>query len=142
MWSSAEVAGAARELVDYLGPSSIDKWIKQKVLLSPSATSCAIPQGIFKATGTGAQQGGVASLDMVAYGPETHLAWPERPADPKQPWKPEWSVRVRTKSTTTAMLGMDMTGMGNGAPDGEDQTPQEEEGVGKKLLKGLFGRGG
>ena len=79
---------------------------------------------------------------MVAYGPETNLAWPPRPADPKQPWKPEWNVRVRTKSTTTAMLGMDMSGMGNDtkSDDGRQQ-PEEDEGVGKKLLKGLFKRG-
>lgn len=141
-WSSAEIPGAGRELVDYLTGPSIDRWIKQKVLLAPATTGCAIPAGIFKPMGNAADAGGVASLDMVAYGPETNLVWPERPANPKTPWKPEWTVRVRTKSTTTAMLGMDMGGMGNAAQPGDNAQPaKKEENVGKKLLKGLFGGG-
>ena len=143
MWSSAEVAGASHELLNYLTGSNIDKWIKQKVLLAPSTQRCAIPQGIFKPSGKGAKDEAVAVLNMIAYGPETNLAWPERPADPKQPWKPEWNVRVRTKSTTTAMLGVDMGGM----EDMDDDSPgdeqgkdpeQEQEGGAKKLLRGLL----
>lgn len=144
VWSSAETAGAGDELLNYLSGPYVDKWLKQKVLLAPATTHCAIPAGIFKPTGKGpgGAEGGLASLSIIAYGPETNLAWPERPADPKLPWKPEWNVRVRTKSTTSAMLGMDLSGMGEGMREGEGQAPQEEEGVGKKLLKGLFGRGG
>ena len=41
-----------------------------------------------------------------------------------------------------AMLGMDMSGMVEGMPAGDEgQPPKEEEGVGKKLLKGLLRRG-
>lgn len=141
VWSSADVAGAGAELLNYLPGSSVDKWIKQKVLLAPATTRCAIPQGIFKPTGQQAEAGGVAALNMVAYGPETNLAWPQRPADPKQPWKPEWNVRVRTKATTTAMLGMDLSAMDTGTSSDPNQPPKEEEGVGKKLLKGLLKRG-
>ena len=81
----------------------------------------------------------MAALNMVAYGPETNLSWPEKPADPKQPWKPEWNVRVRTKATTTAMLGMDLSGMSS-QPSSEsgEQPPAEEESKSKKLLKGLL----
>ena len=81
----------------------------------------------------------MAALNMIAYGPETNITWPERPADPKQPWKPEWNVRVRTKATTTAMLGMDLSGLSSdprASPDG--QQPDEKEGKGKKLLRGLL----
>ena len=143
VWCSADVAGAGMELINYLPGSNLEKWLNQKVLLAPSTTRCAVPQGIFKPTGTSAAQGtGAASLSMVAYGPETNITWPERPADPKQPWKPEWNVRVRTKATTMAMLGMDMSGMVEGMPAGDEgQPPKEEEGVGKKLLKGLLRRG-
>lgn len=140
VWSSSEVAGAGDELVNYLTGSYIDKWLKQKVLLSTATTSCTIPKGIFKATGKG-DQGGMASLNMIAYGPETNIAWPPKPADPKQPWNPEWNVRVRSKSTSTAMLGMDLSGMDadSDAGDGDGtEPPQEKEGKGKKLLKGLL----
>lgn len=66
-----------------------------------------------------------------------------KPADPKQPWDPEWNVRVRTKATTVAMLGMDFSEMG-GMPTGDDdgdgkQDPEKkEEGGAKKLLRGLL----
>lgn len=140
MWSSAEVAGASHELLNYLTGSNIDKWIKQKVLLAPSTRRCAIPKGIFKPSGKGARDEAVAALNMIAYGPETNLAWPERPADPKQPWRPEWNVRVRTKSTTTAMLGVSLENM-DGAPSNEEpaeEAPQKQEGGAKKLMRSLL----
>ena len=141
-WSSSEVAGAGQELLNYLTGSSIDKWLKQKVLLPPGTIHCAIPQGIFKPTGA-SQAGGMGMLTFIAYGPETHLAWPPRPADPKQPWNPEWSVRVRTKSTSMAMLGVDLSGMqemdtGDMPASQQQDQPKPEEGKGKKLLKGLL----
>lgn len=139
LWSSAEVAGVGDGIVNYLTGSQIDKWLKEKLLLPASTGSCTIPQGIFNGTGEGA---GMAPLNMIAYGPETNITWPERPADPKQPWNPEWNVRIRTKSTSTAILGMDMSGMDDDAQPGQDsQPPEEDEGVGKKLLKGLLKRG-
>ena len=142
VWSSADVAGAGYELLNYLTGSNIDKWLKQKVLLAPTTTRCAVPKGIFKPSGKG-KDDTMAALNMIAYGPETNITWPERPADPKQPWKPEWNVRVRTKSTTTAMLGMDMgdmSGMDDGAGDDAQgkESEQEQEGGAKKLLRGLL----
>ena len=111
-------------------------------LLAPSQTECAIPKGIFASTAQGGAQGGMAALNMIAYGPETNITWPPRPADPKQPWDPEWNVRVRTKSTSMAMLGVDFSGMGGmqsmPQDDAGEQAPQQEEGKGKKLLKGLL----
>ncbi len=147
LWSSAETAGAGHELVQYLGGSYIDRWLKEKVLLPPSTTSCTIPKGIFAASGGAAAQGdmgGMGTLGMIAYGPETHLVWPPKPTDPEalKQWDPEWNVRVRTKSTANAMLGMDLGGMDVSASgdDGDDDSeqPQQEEGKGKKLLRGLL----
>jgi hypothetical protein len=107
-WSSAEVPDFGMGLMDYASPANIEQWLREKVLLAPSATQCAIPQGIF-AKG----QGGM--LRMIAYGPELNLAHPPRPTDVKVPWEPEWAVRVRTKSTAMAMLGMNMDGGRMGA---------------------------
>ena len=142
VWSSSEVAGAGQELVNYLTGTYIDRWLKQKVLLPPTTTRCAIPQGIFKPTGNSAAQGGgMATVNLIAYGPETNITWPPRPADPKAPWDPEWNVRVRTKSTASAMLGMDFGNLQDApASRGNDaeEAPKEEEGKGKKLLRGLL----
>lgn len=137
-WSSAEVPGAGFELVNYLTGSYIDKWLKQKVLLAPATTSCAIPKGIFAAKQQSGEERGVAGLNMIAYGPETNITWPPRPTDPKQPWDPEWNVRVRTKATATAVLGVDFSGMEGAQPDGERGEQKPEEGKGKKLLRGLL----
>lgn len=141
VWSSSEVAGAGHELMNYLTGTQVDRWLGQKVLLAPSTTRCAIPKGIFQSSGRG-EHGGMASLNLIAYGPETNIVWPPKPADPKQPWDPEWNVRVRTKSTASAMLGLDLSGMsGMDGADDEDsgeEPAQQEEGKGKRLLKGLL----
>jgi len=141
VWSSAEVPGAGQELHAYLSGSYIDKWLKQKILLPSSATSCTVPKGIF--AGASNVQGQQASMPgmlmMTAYGPESWITYPPKPADPKQPWNPEWSVRLRAKSTATAMLGMDfgnMQQMDDG--DGQQQQQQKKPGM-KGLLKGILG---
>ncbi|WP_372016700.1 hypothetical protein [Pseudoxanthomonas sp. 10H] len=140
IWSSAEVPDAGQGVVDFLTGAQVDRWLKEKVLLAPSTTSCAIPAGIFADAASGQASPGI--LSMIAYGPETHIAWPPKPADPKQPWDPEWNVRIRTKSTAGALLGMDLSGMDGmdagdaAAPQGQPQKP--EEGATKKLLRGLL----
>lgn len=117
MWSSAETPDTGMGLFDYLAPATIDRWLKERVLLSPETTQCAIPQGIFAGGGRDA----TPMLRMMAYGGETTIVHPPRPADPKAAWEPEWSVRVRVKSHTLAMLGEEMaqgarSGMGSAAP--------------------------
>ena len=136
MWSSSVVAGAGSELLNYLTGSYLDKWLKQKVLLPGNATNCTVPKAIFASSGSG-QMGGMGMLTMIAYGPETNIVYPPRPADPKQPWNPEWNVRVRTKSTAFAMLGMDFGDMPQEDGEGQQQ-PQKKPSV-KGLLKGILG---
>ena len=144
MWSSAEVPDAGQGVVDFLTGAQVESWLREKVLLAPSTTSCTIPKGIFADAASGQATPGI--LSMIAYGPETHITWPPKPADPKQPWDPEWNVRVRTKSTAGALLGMDLSGMEGmegmdpadaTAPQGQDPK-KPEEGATKKLLKGLL----
>jgi len=138
-WSSAEVAGAGSDLHAYLTGSYIDKWLKQKVLLAASATSCTIPKGIF--AGAPGKQGAMPGmLMMTAYGPENWITYPPKPANPKQPWNPEWSVRLRAKSSTMSMLGLDFGNMQD-MDDGEgnqQQQPQKKPSM-KGLLKGILG---
>lgn len=125
MWSSAEMAEPGSGLMDYLPEATVARWIKEKVLLSPQVTDCAIPAGIF-GDGAGLTQ-------MIAYGPERQMAWPPKPAKAPASWRPEWALRVRTKSTT--MLPGGLSGSGNQ----EEQSPAEKINP-AKLLKGLFGR--
>ena len=110
MWSSAETPDTGMGLFDYLSPATIDRWLKERVLLQPETTQCAIPQGIFAGGGRDA----TPMLRMMAYGGESHIVHPPRPADPKAAWEPEWSVRVRVKSHTMAMLGEEIQGQRGG----------------------------
>ena len=113
MWSSSDIADSGMGLFDYLPHATIDRWIKDKVLLTPETTQCAIPRGIFAGKEGGSGRRGDSSggmLRMIAYGNESNFAYPPRPADPKAVWEPDWAVRVRVKSSTMAMLGEEPSG--------------------------------
>ncbi len=144
-WTSSEVPENGMGLVEYQTNPTVDRWLKEKVLLEPNVTRCAVPKGIF------GEDGG-AMLRMIAYGSELHLAHPPRPADPKIAWEPDWAVKLRIKSVTSAMLGMDMGGMqrGSGAQPSDAADPSAAAEKKKKeepkkldpvnLLRGIFGR--
>lgn len=106
LWSSAEVPDSGMGLFDYLSNATIDRWIKDRLLLPGAETRCAIPKGIF----AGGRESGGGMLRMISYGHELNLVHPPRPADPKIPWDQEWAARIRVKATTMAMLGQDMGG--------------------------------
>jgi hypothetical protein len=108
-WSSAELPDFGMGLLEYASPANVEAWIKEKVVLPASTTECVVPKGIFA-------KADAAMLRMIAYGPELNLAHPPRPTDVKIPWEPDWAVRVRTKSTAMAMLGMDMGGAAAAEP--------------------------
>ncbi|MDO9074524.1 MAG: hypothetical protein Q7U73_14780 [Rubrivivax sp.] len=134
IWTSSEQPDTGFGLLDYQTNNAVDRWLKEQVLLAPKTTACTVPKGVF--TGQGAM------LRMIAYGNELNLAHPPRPTDPKVPWEPQWAVKLRVKSQTMAMLGMEMPGMpGQGAE--REAEPEKKEpstpGV-KDLLKGIFGR--
>ncbi len=128
LWSSSEVPEAGLGLMDYLSHAQIDQWVKDKVLLPASTTQCAIPSGIFGTAGG-------AMLRGIAYGNELNLVYPPRPTDAKllAAWNPEWSLRVRVKSTAMAMLGQEAQ-----AP--REQKKEEPANPLDILKKGIFGR--
>jgi hypothetical protein len=98
IWSSSEVPETAFGFMDFLTPGDVQKFIKEKVVMPPSTTSCRIPKGIFKDT-----QGSM--LQFIAYGDELNAVYPPKPKDPKEPWNIIWTVKERLKSTGMFMLG-------------------------------------
>jgi|OpeIllAssembly_1097287.scaffolds.fasta_scaffold06104_3 hypothetical protein len=147
-WTSSEEPDTGSGLVDYQTNPAVDRWLKEKVLLAPTTTTCAVPKGVF---------GEGAFLRMIAYGTELNLAHPPRPTDPKIAWEPQWAAKVRVKSVANAMLGMDMGSMMRGGSRGEPASQQAPAGDAAKKeekpaspvdealdsvkkLRGLFGR--
>ena len=136
-WSSAEVPGAGAALHVSMSDNDVNGFLRRKVFLPGTATSCVIPRGIF-AGGGGQQSGMPAMLQMSAFGPENFITYPPKPANPRQAWNPEWSVRLRTRSTASAFLGLDLGGMQN--QDGNPQQPQQQQRRGMRgLLNGILG---
>jgi hypothetical protein len=159
-WSSSEVPDSGFGLFDFLSNATIDKWTKEKVLLGSNVTQCSVPKGIMAGGGSkrgGGDAGGM--LRMIAYGGEHGFVHPTRPTDPKVPWDQEWSVRLRVKSQTMAMLGEEIepqenarsSGRSRGGQQPNRNDPQQDDAnesptKGPSLpnpasvLKGLFGR--
>jgi hypothetical protein len=135
IWTSSEVAELGFGLVDYQTNAAVDRWVRERVVLPSSATACNVPKGIFP--------NGGAMLRAIAYGSESYFSYPPRPTDSKAlaAWQPEWSAKVRVKSTFMSMLG----GMEGMARDGRAERTRSEEKKDSKpnpvdLLKGIFGR--
>ena len=146
MWSSSEVQASAFALPDYLSSADLKRLVASRALMAPGTTSCTIPVEFAKA----APQ---AMVQLAAYGGETNISYPPRPADPKVAWNIDWTVKVRYKSQTGAMLGMEMPGMGGDDDDAgvarggqggqggqQGKSPFGVPGVGGAILKGLGGR--
>lgn len=139
-WSSSEKPENGWALMTYQSPAQITKLLQQKIILPSSTVNCTVPKGIFdKADG--------AMLNMIAYGPELNLAHPPKPAKAPADWQPEWTARIRIKSTGMTMLGMEGS---ERSPRAGRQEAGEAQGDGQpaplpavpnpvKLLKGLFG---
>ena len=137
LWSSSELPDAGMGLIDYQTNPAVDRWLREKVLLAPTTTSCTVPKGVFVGEG--------AMLRAIAYGHELNLAHPPRPADPKVAWEPEWALKVRVKSVASAVVGMpSMDEAMRGAPR-ENAEPQAQQPPEKKpgpldILRGVLGR--
>lgn len=95
-WSASQVPEIGFGLQDYLTPADVQRFIKEKVILPTSTTTCTVPP-IFK----GGQPG---MMQFIAYGEEQNFAHPPKPKDPKKRWDIEWSAKVRLKSTSMLPL--------------------------------------
>lgn len=99
-WTSAAGKQFGGGLADWIAPSVVSGLIAKRIVMPPSQTSCQIPAEVKRAAG------GFMMTQLYAYGPERDFAYPPRPANPRLPWKPDWTAKVRYRSNTSVMLGM------------------------------------
>jgi len=139
-WTSSAVPDAGFGFLDYLPPADVRRFIRDKVVMTPETTNCAIPKGIFsEAKG--------AMLQFIGYGDELNLSYPPKPKDAKADWNPVWIMKLRNKSTGFTTLGAE-DGNTSRRPAAQKKSRQEdqgeerekkEEGGSRKVLRGIFG---
>jgi hypothetical protein len=126
IWTSSETQ-AAMMAFDYVADSDIARLVQSRVLMPATADRCTVPAEVARA----APQ---SMLSLIAFGGEANFSQP-RPAGAARAWRPEWTVKLRTKSTHMGMLGMDMPGMdGDGDEEQSESRPRTKK---EKLRKGL-----
>ena len=115
LWTSSELPESGFGLFDYQTNTAVDGWVRDKVLLAPTVTTCSVPN----------EAAGQGMLRAIAYGTELNLAHPARPTDPKIAWEPEWNLKIRVKSMSTTMMGMEgsMPAMDAGVESAEPADP-------------------
>ncbi|HYJ84284.1 MAG TPA: hypothetical protein VEW26_15740 [Allosphingosinicella sp.] len=126
VWTSSETS-VPMMAADYVAESDIARLVQSRVLMPATADRCTVPVEVARA----APQ---SMLILTAFGGESNLAQP-RPAAAARTWRPEWTVKLRAKSTHMGMLGMTMPGLGDdeGAADAPERPRTKKE----KIRKGL-----
>jgi len=126
IWTSSETQ-AAMMAFDYVAEADLVRLVQSRVLMPAAADRCTVPAEVARA----APQ---SMLTLIAFGGESNFAQP-RPATAPRTWRPEWTVKLRTKSTHMGLLGMTLPGMGD---DEEAERPREQQ-PGKKKKRRLPG---
>ena len=131
LWTSSESQVAMAGMgADHLPDGEIARLVTQKVLMPATADRCTVPVEVARA----APQ---SMLMLTAFGGEANFSNPPRPARAAASWKPDWTVKLRTKSTHMGLLGMsleDMMGDRGGDNDGQGDQPKKKK---NKLKRGL-----
>jgi hypothetical protein len=128
IWTSSETQ-AAMMAFDYVADADISRLVQSRVLMPATADRCTVPAEVVRA----APQ---SMLSLIAFGGESNFSQP-RPAGSARAWRPEWSVKLRTKSTHMGMLGMNMPGMGDDQDAGAEEQSERPRTKKEKLRKGL-----
>ncbi len=131
-WASSAKQAFGGPMWDWLAPAAVAKLVADKTVMPASRTSCTVPAEVSQAGGE------MMMANLAAYGPQRDFSFPARPANARAGWQPEWITRIRFRSNTMAMLGMDAAMAGRGAEDssaeGEGEAPPK-----KPKCKGLKG---
>ncbi|WP_245804532.1 hypothetical protein [Erythrobacter tepidarius] len=131
-WASSQQQAFGGPLWQWISPASVRKLIAAGTVLPPEQRDCTIPAEVIKASGEGLM------IHLQAYGPQADFAYPPRPADTRKPWSPEWIARVRFRSSTMLIPGME--GMGAIGSAGQSQPEARPRKPKCKGLKGLAER--
>jgi hypothetical protein len=147
IWNSSAVRMLGGEaLMGHLAPAETERLVREKVVLPATTTECQIPREAMAAVG-----GELTMVNLNAFGPELNVIHPPRPQDPKIDWNQEYAVKLRLRSHTGSIAGMDEGRRGRreapeaaeapppGQPPAEGQKPKAADAV-RDALKGLFGR--
>ena len=134
-WSSSSTREFGGGLSDWLSPKTVARLVTAKTVLAPATTTCMIPAEVKAAAPE------FAMTQLYAYGPEEDFVYPPRPANPKTPWKPEWTAQIRHRSMNGFLLGMPDTGTEarGGRNDGAQNQQQCQP---KPKKRGFGGLGG
>jgi hypothetical protein len=132
-WASSKQQAFGGPLWDWISPAGVRKLITAGTVMPPEQRDCTVPAEVIKASGEGMM------INLQAYGPQADFAYPPRPADTRKPWNPDWIARVRFRSSTMLIPGMEeMAGMsGTTAQTGEEAAPKKPK---CKGLKGIAER--
>ncbi len=130
-WSSSASRQFGGGLADWMAPATVARLVADKTVLSPQTTTCTVPAEV-KAAAPDFMYG-----TLHAYGPEESFAYPPRPADPKARWVPEWTARIRHRSTTGFLVGME--GLGAQDATSGEQAKNECKPKKKKGFGGILG---
>ncbi|MEO0057582.1 MAG: hypothetical protein RIT17_1035 [Pseudomonadota bacterium] len=135
-WASSKQQAFGGPLWDWISPAGVRKLIAAGTVMPPEQRDCIVPAEVVKASGE------ALMVNLQAYGPQADFAYPPRPADTKKPWNPEWIARVRFRSSTMLLPGMEgmggMDGMSSTeAQSGADTKPRKPK---CKGLKGIAER--
>lgn len=103
-WSSSAGREFGGGLWDWLSPDTVARLVADRTVMPPSQTNCTVPAEV-KAAAPDFMMG-----TLFAYGPEANFSYPPRPAT--GPWIPEWTARVRYRSSTMWMIGGPMADAG------------------------------
>lgn len=136
-WTSASRQEFGGGLWDWLSPDTVARLVGQKVVMPPSQTSCTIPAEVKAAAGE------FMMASLYAYGPERNFAFPPRPANPRLPWNPDWTAKVRYRATTSLLIGVPGMDGSDARDDGDDNgdRPRPQQKRCKPGLGSLFGVG-
>jgi len=131
-WASSRQQAFGGALWDWISPAGVRKLIAAGTVMPPEQRDCTVPAEVIKASGEGLM------INLQAYGPQADFAYPPRPADARKAWNPEWIARVRFRSSTMLMPGMEgMGGMGDTSAAEPEAKPRKPK---CKGLKGLAER--
>lgn len=139
-WSSSSTREFGGGLSDWLAPKTVARLVAAKTVLAPATTTCMIPAEVKAAAPE------FAMTNLYAYGPQEDFVYPPRPANPKTPWKPEWTAQIRHRSMNGFLLGMPDEGGRSGKRAGnngsKNGSEQNEECKPKPKKRGFGGLGG